>query len=66
MLNRTAKLTLTLLSHLTHQHDKEKILSVPTNIITGFLGSGKTSAILHLLTQKPANERWAILVNEFG
>ncbi len=45
---------------------KKKIQSVPTNIITGFLGSGKTSAILHLLTQKPANERWAILVNEFG
>jgi len=42
------------------------ILSVPTNIITGFLGSGKTTAILHLLKQKPANERWAILVNEFG
>lgn len=44
----------------------EKILSVPTNIITGFLGVGKTSAITHLLKQKPANERWAVLVNEFG
>lgn len=44
----------------------EKITAVPTNIITGFLGVGKTSAILHLLKQKPANERWAILVNEFG
>ena len=40
--------------------------SIKTNIITGFLGAGKTSAILHLLTQKPKNERWAILVNEFG
>lgn len=46
--------------------DTKKILAVPTNIITGFLGVGKTTAILHLLTQKPANERWAILVNEFG
>ncbi|MCP4864093.1 MAG: GTP-binding protein [Alteromonas sp.] len=45
---------------------KAKILAVPTNIITGFLGAGKTSAILNLLTQKPADERWAILVNEFG
>lgn len=45
---------------------KAKILAVPTNIITGFLGVGKTSAILHLLAQKPADERWAILVNEFG
>ena len=44
----------------------KQILSVPTNIITGFLGAGKTSAILSLLKQKPTNERWAILVNEFG
>ena len=44
----------------------KKILAVPTNVITGFLGVGKTSVILHLLKQKPANERWAILVNEFG
>ena len=40
--------------------------AVPTNIITGFLGVGKTSAILYLLSQKPAHERWAVLVNEFG
>lgn len=39
---------------------------VPTNIITGFLGAGKTTAILHLLKQKPAHENWAVLVNEFG
>lgn len=44
----------------------ETIKAVPTNIITGFLGVGKTSAILHLLKSKPANERWAVLVNEFG
>jgi G3E family GTPase len=35
-------------------------------MITGFLGVGKTSAILNLMRHKPANERWAILVNEFG
>ena len=40
--------------------------AIPTNIITGFLGVGKTTAILHLLAQKPGNERWAVLVNEFG
>lgn len=39
---------------------------IPTTIITGFLGSGKTTLIQHLLAQKPAQERWAILVNEFG
>jgi G3E family GTPase len=40
--------------------------NIPTNIITGFLGVGKTTAILHLLEQKPEQERWAVLVNEFG
>ena len=38
----------------------------PVNVITGFLGVGKTSSILNLLQQKPADEEWAILVNEFG
>lgn len=37
-----------------------------TNLITGFLGSGKTTTIRHLLANKPQNERWAVLVNEFG
>ena len=45
---------------------KEELRAIPTNILTGFLGVGKTTAISHLLTQKPKNERWAILVNEFG
>lgn len=39
---------------------------IPTTLITGFLGVGKTTAILHLLKHKPAGERWAVLVNEFG
>jgi G3E family GTPase len=42
------------------------IKNVPTNVITGFLGVGKSTAIMHLLKSKPANERWAVLVNEFG
>lgn len=42
------------------------IAGVPTNIITGFLGAGKTSTILNLLKSKPKEERWAVLVNEFG
>ena len=45
---------------------RKKLRAVPTNIITGFLGVGKTTAIAHLLTQKPEGERWAVLVNEFG
>ena len=32
----------------------------------GFLGVGKTTAILDLLQQKPNNDNWAVLVNEFG
>ena len=37
-----------------------------TNLITGFLGSGKTTTLRHLLAQKPEGEKWAVLVNEFG
>ena len=44
----------------------ERKSGIATNIITGFLGAGKSSAILKLLGQKPKSERWAILVNEFG
>ncbi len=39
---------------------------VPTNVLTGFLGVGKTTAIRDLLARRPAGERWAVLVNEFG
>ncbi len=39
---------------------------IPTHLIIGTLGAGKTSLIRALLMQKPASERWAILVNEFG
>ncbi|MCK9470088.1 MAG: CobW family GTP-binding protein [Porticoccaceae bacterium] len=39
---------------------------IPTNIITGFLGAGKTTAILSLLSRRPEGETWAVLVNEFG
>lgn len=39
---------------------------IPVNIISGFLGSGKTTAIIRLLEQKSPEEYWAIVVNEFG
>lgn len=39
---------------------------VPANLVTGFLGAGKTTAILHLAAHRPRGERWAVLVNEFG
>ncbi len=43
-----------------------QMLPVPTTVITGFLGSGKTTAIRHLLSVKPPDEHWAVVVNEFG
>lgn len=40
--------------------------TVPTHIISGFLGAGKTTLLQHLLSQKPKDEVWAVLMNEFG
>ncbi|WAC46217.1 CobW-like GTP-binding protein [Pseudomonas sp. SL4(2022)] len=40
--------------------------NIPTHVIAGPLGAGKTSLIRHLLAQRPAHERWAVLINEFG
>lgn len=42
------------------------ITAVPTHVITGFLGAGKTTFIKALLQTKPVDETWAVLVNEFG
>ncbi|MDP2504990.1 GTP-binding protein [Oceanobacter sp. 3_MG-2023] len=39
---------------------------VRVSVITGFLGTGKTTTILNLLQHRPAGEKWAVLVNEFG
>ena len=40
--------------------------NIPTYVIAGPLGAGKTTLIRHLLAQRPAHERWAVLINEFG
>lgn len=42
------------------------LTNIPTHLIAGPLGAGKTSLIRHLLGQRPADERWAVLINEFG
>jgi G3E family GTPase len=42
------------------------LANIPTHLIAGPLGAGKTSLIRHLLAHKPAAERWAVLINEFG
>ena len=39
---------------------------IATNLIVGFLGSGKTTAIAKLIDRRPEGENWSILINEFG
>lgn len=39
---------------------------IPITIITGFLGSGKTTLILNLIPQLPPTYKLALLKNEFG
>lgn len=39
---------------------------LPVHLITGLLGSGKTTTLQQLIKQKPADERWGLLINEFG
>jgi len=39
---------------------------IPVNIIAGFLGSGKTTALIRLLNDKSSKDRWAVIINEFG
>jgi G3E family GTPase len=41
-------------------------MTIPVNLITGFLGVGKTTAVIDLLKNKAAGSRWAVLVNEYG
>jgi len=38
---------------------------LPVTVVTGFLGSGKTTLITHLM-QNPGGRRLAVVVNEFG
>lgn len=40
--------------------------AIPITIITGFLGSGKTTLILNLIPQLPKAYKLALLKNEFG
>jgi G3E family GTPase len=40
--------------------------TVPTTVVAGILGVGKTTAILDLAGHRPDGARWVVLVNEFG
>jgi G3E family GTPase len=42
------------------------LYKIPVNLITGFLGVGKTTTLQNILQRKPAEERWAVIINEFG
>lgn len=44
----------------------QPLADIKTNLVTGFLGVGKTTTIRHLLSSRPPQEPWAVLVNEFG
>ena len=39
---------------------------VPATVLTGFLGSGKTTALNHILTATHGSMKLAIIENEFG
>lgn len=39
---------------------------IQVHLFTGFLGTGKTTAIRSLIAQKPKHEQWLVIVNEFG
>jgi len=41
------------------------LAKLPVTVITGFLGSGKTTLVRHLM-QNPGGKRLAVIVNEFG
>lgn len=40
-------------------------MKIPTTIITGFLGAGKTTVIRHIL-ENAGGKRFALIINEFG
>src|ERR1700737_1297662 len=48
-----------------HPIDDLPVMKIPVTIVTGFLGSGKTTLICGLLKKNP-DRRLAVLVNEFG
>lgn len=43
----------------------QNIVKIPTTIVTGFLGAGKTSLIKHVI-ENAGGRRIALLINEFG
>jgi Ni2+-binding GTPase involved in maturation of urease and hydrogenase len=48
------------------ESESDQPSQIPITVFTGFLGAGKTSIILSLLPQLPADYRVVLLKNEFG
>ncbi|KAJ3299517.1 hypothetical protein HK104_008613 [Borealophlyctis nickersoniae] len=46
--------------------EAENTQPVPVTIVTGFLGSGKTTLITRLLNDEKHKKRIAVILNEFG
>ena len=53
---------------LSQQKDnmKNNYRKVPVTIVTGFLGSGKTTLIMNILNDQSHGKRIAVILNEFG
>ena len=49
--------------YLWRLHDRVK---TPVHVVAGFLGAGKTTLLLEQLSLRSADERCAVLVNDFG
>lgn len=50
---------------MANSEQKPPVEAIPVSLLTGFLGSGKTTVLNHLL-QQPGMENTAVIVNEFG
>ena len=46
-------------------HDGEELPMTHAHVITGSFGAGKTTAIRRLMSQKPEDELWVVILNEF-
>jgi G3E family GTPase len=54
------------ISDSSNNHATTTMAPIPITIVTGFLGSGKTTILLNLIPQLPKTYKLALLKNEFG
>ena len=55
-----------LLSSSSSSSPSPNVVPVPVTILTGFLGSGKSTLVKHILTSPDHGRRIAVIENEFG